>query len=56
VVPRLAMQKGAYPRIRVIPLVEPVITRSLVLLSRKSAKLSPAAQALYDMFRERATG
>jgi DNA-binding transcriptional LysR family regulator len=54
VVPRLAMQRGAYPRIRVIPLVEPMITRSLVLVARKGTRLSPAAQALYDMFRDRA--
>ena len=56
VVPRLAMQKGAYPRIRVIPLIEPVVSRTLVLVVRKGARLSPAAQALYDMFRKRATG
>ena len=51
VVPELAMQKGAYPRLRVIALVGPVISRSLVLLSRKSAYLTPAAQALYDLIR-----
>jgi DNA-binding transcriptional LysR family regulator len=49
IVPALAIQKGAYPRIHSIPLSEPVISRSLVLVSRKSAQLSPAAQALYDM-------
>ena len=51
VVPSLAMQKGAYPRIKVIPLSDPVISRKLVLVSRKTAHLSPAAQALYDMIR-----
>ncbi|HTP61942.1 MAG TPA: LysR family transcriptional regulator [Burkholderiales bacterium] len=51
VVPGLAMQKGAYPTLRVIPLVAPVISRSLVLLSRKGAYLTPAAQALYDLIR-----
>ena len=54
VVPRLAMQRGAHPRIRVIPLIDPVVSRTLVLVVRKHARLSPAAQALYDMFRERA--
>ena len=54
VVPRLAMQKGAYPGIRVIALVEPVVSRTLVLVARKSARLSPAAQALYDLIRKRA--
>jgi DNA-binding transcriptional LysR family regulator len=49
VVPRLAMQKGTYPRLQVIALHEPVISRTLVLVSRKTAQLSPAAKALYDM-------
>ena len=51
VVPRLAVQKGAYPRIRAIALGGPVVSRTLVLVSRKTARLSPAAQALYDMIR-----
>jgi len=54
VVPRLAMQKSAYPRIRVIPLVEPTVSRTLVLVARRGARLSPAAQALYEMIRKRA--
>jgi DNA-binding transcriptional LysR family regulator len=55
VVPRLAIQKGAYPEIRVIDLVEPVIVRTLVLVTRRGAQLSPAAQALYDLIASRAT-
>ena len=54
VVPRLALQKGAYPRIRVIALTDPVVSRTLVLVSRKTARLSPAAQALYDMILDQA--
>lgn len=54
VVPRLAMQKGNYPRLRVIALRDPVVSRTLVLVSRKTAQLSPAAQALYDMIRDQA--
>jgi DNA-binding transcriptional LysR family regulator len=54
VVPELAMQKGAYPDLRVIPLVDPVVSRSLVLMTRKNAYLTPAAQALYDLIRETA--
>jgi DNA-binding transcriptional LysR family regulator len=54
VVPSLAIQKGAYPRIRVVPLVQPVISRRLVLVTRRGAELSPAAQALYDRIRRRA--
>jgi DNA-binding transcriptional LysR family regulator len=49
VVPSLAVQKDAYPRIRVVALIEPVVSRSLVLISPKNAHLSPAAQALYDV-------
>jgi DNA-binding transcriptional LysR family regulator len=54
VVPSLALQAGAYPRLRVMPLSSPVITRTFVLLRRRSAHLSPAAQALHDMILERA--
>jgi DNA-binding transcriptional LysR family regulator len=49
VVPSLAVQKDAYPKIRVVALVEPVVSRSIVLISSKKAHLSPAAQALYDV-------
>jgi DNA-binding transcriptional LysR family regulator len=55
VVPRLAMQKGAYPRLRVVRLVDPIISRTLVLVTRKAAQLSPAAQALYEPIKRRAT-
>jgi DNA-binding transcriptional LysR family regulator len=54
VVPRLAVQKGAYPRLRAIALVDPNISRALVLVMRKAAHLSPAAQALYDLIKRRA--
>src|SRR6185503_7148380 len=49
VVPSLAIQKGAYPRIRVVALTHPIVSRTLVLISRRAAHLSPAAQALYDL-------
>ena len=54
VVPRLAVQEGAYPSLAVIPLVQPVVSRTLVLLSRTKAHLTPAAQALYDLIRKQA--
>jgi DNA-binding transcriptional LysR family regulator len=54
VVPRLAVQKGAYPRLRAIALVDPIISRSLVLVTRNAAALSPAARALYDLVKRRA--
>jgi DNA-binding transcriptional LysR family regulator len=49
VVPGLAVLKEANARIRVIPLVEPAVARSLALIAPRNAQLSPAAQALYDM-------
>jgi DNA-binding transcriptional LysR family regulator len=49
IVPGLAVQREAYPRIRVIPLVDPATARSLVLIAPRNARLSPAAQALYDL-------
>ncbi|MCC8391469.1 LysR family transcriptional regulator [Paraburkholderia sp. MMS20-SJTR3] len=55
VVPALAVQNGAYPNVRAIELTQPSVSRTLVLVARKSAQLSPAAQALYDMIREQAT-
>jgi DNA-binding transcriptional LysR family regulator len=51
VVPELALQKGAYPRLRMVALTHPVVSRTLVLLSRRKAYLAPAAQALYDLIR-----
>jgi DNA-binding transcriptional LysR family regulator len=54
VIPRLAVQKGTYPRIRSIRLVNPVVRRTLVLVSRRSAIFSPAAEELYKLIRKRA--
>jgi len=51
VVPGLAVQQQGDPRLRAIPLTDPVVSRPLVLVTRKGAALSPAAQALYDMVR-----
>ena len=41
--------------IRTIGFVEPAVSRTLVLVTRKRAQLSPAARALYDMIVEQAT-
>lgn len=54
VVPRLALQEGAYPRLRAVGLVDPVISRALVLVTRRGAHLSPAAQALHELIKRRA--
>lgn len=51
IVPRLAILKGSYPRLRIITLKEPTISRQLVLITRKAGHLSPAAKALYDMIK-----
>ena len=47
--PGLALQRDAYPHIHVMRLQNPVVSRGLVLITRKTAELSPAAQALYEM-------
>lgn len=51
IVPGLAIQPGTHPILRVIPLHEPVAVRTLALLTRKGAELSPAAQALLDLIK-----
>lgn len=53
VVPQVAIRRDAYPNIRVVNLTAPVVSRGLVLLSRRNAHLSPAAQALYEMIRKK---
>jgi DNA-binding transcriptional LysR family regulator len=53
VVPLLAIQIGTYRNIRAIPLIDPIVSRTLVLISRKKAILSPAARALYDLIKVR---
>ena len=49
VVPRTALQQGAYPTLRVVEVFAPAVSRQLTLVSRRGAHLAPAAQALYDM-------
>jgi DNA-binding transcriptional LysR family regulator len=56
VIPGLAIQDGAYPNVRVVPISGPVVSWTLALVSRKKAHLSPAAQALYDMLKAGASG
>jgi DNA-binding transcriptional LysR family regulator len=54
IVPQLSFPPGAYPQLRLIALVEPVVERNFVLLRRKGAVLSPPAQALHDLIVARA--
>lgn len=51
-VPALAMPGAGHPLLVSVPLVEPAITRRLGLIRRKSRSMSPAAQQLYDFFRD----
>jgi DNA-binding transcriptional LysR family regulator len=56
VVPSLAVDDAAYPDLRVVALTDPTVTRSLVLVRRRTARLSPAAEALHDLIRAEAAG
>ncbi|MBW8844251.1 MAG: hypothetical protein JF607_04680 [Burkholderiales bacterium] len=47
-VPSLAMPGKDHPLLVSIPLNDPVVTRQVGLIRRKSRTLSPAAQQLYD--------
>lgn len=49
IVPSLALQPGTYPMLRGVALVDPVVRRSFVLLTRRRSTLSPAAQALFEL-------
>ncbi len=48
-VPRLAMPQEGHPLLVSVPLVEPVISRTIGLIRQRGRQLSPAAQRLYDM-------
>jgi DNA-binding transcriptional LysR family regulator len=49
ILPFSTIQEGTHPRVRRIPLVGPVINRTIVLIRRRNASLSPATQNFYDM-------
>jgi len=53
ILPYSTIQEGTYPRVRRIPLLAPVIRRTIVLIRRKGASLSPASQIFYDMLARR---
>lgn len=52
ILPASAFQEGDRPLMRRIPLVQPTVKRRIVLLRRKDASLSPAAQAFVDVIRK----
>lgn len=49
ILPFSTMQDGERSTVRRIPLIEPVISRTLALTRRKTATLSPAAKAFYEL-------
>lgn len=51
-VPSMAMPGSDHPLLVKVPLVEPVVTRKIGLIRRRGRSLSPAAQRLFDLFRE----
>lgn len=52
VVPAMAMPGADHPLLVSIPLIEPLVTRKMGLIKRRSSPLAPAAQQLYDMCSE----
>jgi DNA-binding transcriptional LysR family regulator len=54
VVPALALSADHYPSIIGIPLVQPVVSRTLGFITRKGSVLSPPAQALLNMLQKAA--
>jgi len=49
ILPHSTIQAGTNPQVKRLPLVAPVIKRTVVLIRRKNASLSPATQIFYDM-------
>lgn len=46
ILPRLTLQRDAYPRIRAIPLTEPTLSREIALVKREGGAINPASDAL----------
>ena len=51
-VPSMAMPGPEHPLLVSVPLVDPVVTRKVGLIWRRGRSLSPAAQQLFDLFRD----
>jgi DNA-binding transcriptional LysR family regulator len=52
ILPFSTIQEGSYPRVRRIPLIGPVVKRTVILIRRKGVTLSPATQTFYEMLAE----
>jgi DNA-binding transcriptional LysR family regulator len=51
--PSMAMPGADHPLLVSVPLVDPVVTRKMGLIKRRSTVLSPAAQQLYALCSDR---
>jgi len=49
--PSLFLLPGAYPRVRSVPLIEPIISRNISLIRAKDRSISPAAEGLYTIIK-----
>jgi DNA-binding transcriptional LysR family regulator len=49
ILPLSAIQEGAHPNVRKIPLTGPVVVRTIALVRRRKGTLSPPAQAFYEL-------
>jgi DNA-binding transcriptional LysR family regulator len=56
VLPGLALARDVHPALVSIPLIAPVITRTLGLITRKGGRLQPAAQVLFDLLESAVAG
>ena len=56
VLPRLATPPDDHPLIAAVPIVDPVIHRSIGLVERRAGRLSPAAQRFRDMLKSTWSG
>lgn len=52
VVPSLTMPAADHPLLVSVPLTDPIVTRKMGLIKRRSSVLTPAAQQLYDLCTE----
>jgi DNA-binding transcriptional LysR family regulator len=52
ILPFSTIQVGTYPGVRRIPLVGPIIRRTVILIRRKGVSLSPATEIFYRMLAE----
>lgn len=52
VLPRLATPLGKHPLIATVPIIDPIVTRSIGVVERRSGRLSPAAARFRDMLLE----